>query len=65
MFRYELRTLLIILALGPPALAFAWLTWPLVPLLAPFFALLIAPMCFGVHRAELLRERRERRRRRS
>jgi hypothetical protein len=26
--RYTLRTLLIVLALGPPALAWAWVWWP-------------------------------------
>jgi len=30
MFRYKLRTLLIVLALGPPVLAALYFVWPLV-----------------------------------
>ena len=44
MFRYKLRTLLIVLALGPPVLAGLWLVppWIALPLLA------VAPPLVGV-----------------
>jgi hypothetical protein len=36
MFRYKLRTLLILLTIGPPIIAFAFLHWGLALFLAAF-----------------------------
>ena len=43
MFRYKLRTLLIVLALGPPVLAGAWIAWPHLALIAALVAMLAVP----------------------
>jgi hypothetical protein len=68
MFHYKLRTLMILLAVGPPCLALAWLhPEPVLTIGVPmsFSSMIIIPVIAGVRRAELLRRRRERRRRRS
>jgi len=62
--RFRLRTLLIVLALGPPVLAFIWLVPnPLteVLLIVALFGLLVVPIWAGVRRAALLKQRRAKR----
>jgi len=62
------QTLMIALGLGPPTLALLW-PWPspgvesvfVVMLVATLFGLLIVPIWAGVRRAELLKQRRAKR----
>jgi hypothetical protein len=49
MFRFRLRTLLIVLALGPPVLAGAWFAWPYLAPGAALVGTLAVPATLAYH----------------
>ena len=48
MFRYKLRTLMIVLALGPPVLAGVWCNWEILSEVVPVLLQFLACVAFLV-----------------